>query len=70
MVSNYPGSCSMRSIPGAKEEAFLFVGVADPAALGMPTHSGGPIAIAADRKSFSVNGAENWVWTFTPALVQ
>jgi hypothetical protein len=70
MVSNYPGSCSMRSIPGAREEAFLFAGVADPAALGMPTSPGGPIAVAADRKSFSVKGAENWVWIFTPTLVQ
>ncbi|MEO8056416.1 MAG: hypothetical protein ABI768_14750, partial [Acidobacteriota bacterium] len=26
MVSNYPGSCSMRSIPGAREDASLFVG--------------------------------------------
>ena len=70
MVSNYPGSCSMRSIPGAKEAASLSVGVADPAALGMPTGSGGPIAVAADRRSFSVKGAENWVWTFTPTLVE
>ena len=61
----------MRSIPGAKEEASLFVGVADPAALGMlPIGSGGPFTVAADRKSFSVKGAENWAWTFTPTLVQ
>ncbi|HEY3349763.1 MAG TPA: hypothetical protein VGM13_08320 [Thermoanaerobaculia bacterium] len=69
MVSNYPGSCSMRSIPGAKEDASLFVGGADPAALGTPIRPGGPLVVAADRKSFSMKGAENWVWTFTPTLV-
>lgn len=31
---------------------------------------GGPITISADRKSFTVKGAENWVWTFTPTIVQ
>jgi hypothetical protein len=70
MVSNYPGSCSMRSIPGRKEGALLSVGVADPAGLGMPIMPGGPIVVSADRKSFSVKGAENWVWTYTPTLVQ
>ncbi|MDL2717629.1 MAG: hypothetical protein PT977_07735 [Acidobacteriota bacterium] len=70
LVSNYPGSCSMRSIPGAKEEASLFLGGAAPEALGGPIVPGGPLVIAADRKSFSMKGAENWVWTFTPTLVQ
>jgi hypothetical protein len=69
-VSNYPGSCSMRSIPGGKEEALLGVGWADPAGLGMPIVPGGPIVVAADRKSFSMKAAGNWVWTFTPTLVQ
>jgi hypothetical protein len=31
---------------------------------------GAPISVAADRKSFSVPSAENWVWTYTPTLVQ
>ena len=69
-VSNYPGSCSMRSIPGGKEEAHLWVGVVAPEVLGMPIMPGSPVSIAADRKSFSVKGAENWVWTYTPTLVQ
>ena len=69
-VSNYPGSCSMQSIPGAKEDADLSVGGADPAALGGRIVPGGPLVIAADRKSFSMKGAGNWVWTFTPTLVQ
>jgi hypothetical protein len=69
-VSNYPGSCSMRSIPGGTEEAFLWVAGAGPEALGMPITAAGPIAIAADRKSFSIKGAGNWVWTYTPTIVQ
>lgn len=70
MVSNYPGSCSMRSIPGAKEAASLFLGGAGPEGLGGPILPGGPLVISADRKSFTMKGAENWVWTFTPTLVQ
>lgn len=69
-VSNYPGSCSMRAIPGGKEEALLFLGGADPAGLAMPITADGPIVVAADRKSFSMKGAENWVWTFTPTLLK
>jgi hypothetical protein len=69
-VSNYPGSCSMRGIPGGKEEALLWVAGADPQGLGMPITTGGPISVAADRKSFSAKGAGNWVWTYTPTLVQ
>ena len=69
-VSNYPGSCSMRSIPGGKEEVFLWLGGADPAGLAMPIMPDGPIVVAADRKSFSMKGAENWVWTFTPTLLK
>ena len=69
-VSNYPGSCSMRSIPGAKEQALVVLPGADPAVLAMPITKGGPITIAADRKNFSFTGAEGWVWTFTPTLVQ
>lgn len=70
MVSNYPGSCSMRAIPGARQEAFLWVAGVGPEILGMPITQGGPAAVAADRKSFSVQGAENWVWTYTPTLLQ
>jgi hypothetical protein len=69
-VSNYPGSCSMRAIPGKKEEALLWVAGVGPEALGMPIMPGGPVTVAADRKSFTVKGAENWSWTYTPTLVQ
>ena len=69
-VSNYPGSCSMRSIPGKSEESLLWVSGASPEGLGLPIMPNGPIVVAADRKSFSVKGAENWVWTFIPTLVK
>lgn len=70
-VSNHPASCSMRSIPGSKQEAQLYLTGAGPEALALPAlPAGGPISIAADRKSFTLRGAENWTWTFTPTLVQ
>jgi hypothetical protein len=69
-VSNYPGSCSMRAIAGGKEQALLWVSGAGPEVLGMPIMPGSPITISADRKSFSMKAAEDWVWTYTPTLVQ
>lgn len=66
-VSNYPGSCSMRAIPGKKEEAHLWVAGVGPEILGMPNMPGGPVTISADRKSFTVKGAGNWAWTYTPS---
>ena len=71
-VSNYPGGCSMRAIPGAREEAVLHVAPAEPAILAMPSMvpKGGPISVSADGKSFSVKGAENWTWTYTPTILQ
>jgi hypothetical protein len=70
-VSNYPASCSMRSIPGGKEEELLWVAGAGPEILDMPgMAAGGPISIAADGKSFSIKGAGNWVWTYTPTILQ
>ena len=69
-VSNYPASCSMQAVPGKKEDAILWVAVAGPEALGMPVLTAGPVTVAADRKSFTVKGAGNWTWTYTPTLVQ
>lgn len=69
-VSNYPASCSMRAIPGRKEEVLLWVAGLAPEALGMPIMPNGPFLVAADRKSFSAKGAGNWVWTYTPTLVR
>jgi len=31
---------------------------------------GGPVSVSSDAKSFSMKGAENWTWTFTPTIVQ
>lgn len=70
-VSNYPGSCSMRAIPGSKQPALLHLGGAGPEVLALPAlPTGGFISVAADRKSFTLKGAENWSWTFTPTLLQ
>lgn len=69
-VSNYPASCSMRAIPGGKREVVLHVGGVGPEVLAMPIPKGGPIEVSADRRSYSVKGAEQWVWTYTPTLVQ
>ncbi len=69
-VSNYPASCSMRSIPGGKEEVNQWVAGISPETLGMPNMPKSPVTIAADRKSMTVKGASNWAWTYTPTLVQ
>ena len=71
-LSQYPASCSLRPVKGSKEKATLhFGGSADLQVLGLPALPPGmPIAIAADRKSFTVRGAENWYWTYWPTLVQ
>ena len=72
MVSNYPGGCSMRPIPGAKEDVRVHVPFVDPEILALPPEmtKGGPVSVASDGKSFSVKGADNWVWTFMPTIVQ
>ena len=69
-VSNYPASCSMRAIPGARENVVLHIGAMGPETLAMPIIKGGPLVVSTDRKSFAVKGADNWVWTFTPTLLQ
>jgi hypothetical protein len=70
-VSNYPGGCSMRPIPGAKQEVRLHVAPVEPAVLAMPGLApGGPVSVSADAKSFSIKGAENWIWTYTPTILQ
>lgn len=69
-VSNYPASCSMRSIPGSKVNVLLHITGIGPEVLAMPIMKGAPLSISADRTSFSMKGAENWVWTFVPTLVQ
>jgi hypothetical protein len=70
-VSNYPASCSMRAIPGGKQEVVLHLGSGmAPETLAMPNMPGSPVTIAADRKSFTMKGAENWMWTYTPTLVE
>ena len=72
-VSNYPASCSMRAIPGRKEDAILWVAGAGPEILsvpGMAKMPGSPISVSADGKSFTIKGAENWTWTYTPTFVQ
>jgi len=70
MVSNYPASCSLSPAAGGKEDATLWVSGVGPELLGMPNMPGVPYSASADRKSFSVKGAGNWVWTYTPTLVR
>ena len=49
----------------------MFVAVVDPGILAMPEMAkDGPIPVSFDGKSFSAKGAENWIWTYTPKIVQ
>ena len=70
MVSNYPGSCSMRAITGGKESVITAVGGISPEVLGMPIMKDGFITTSPDRKTFSVGKPGDWVWTYTPTLVK
>ena len=36
----------------------------------MPMPKGSPISVSADRKSFTMPGAENWTLTLTPTVVK
>jgi hypothetical protein len=70
MVSNYPGSCSMRAIVGGKEPVITAVAVMSPEVLGMPIMKEGVITTSPDRRTFSVGELSAWKWTYTPTLVQ
>ena len=70
MVSNYPGSCSMRAIVGGKEPVITAVGGTSPEVLGMPIMKEGFITTSPDRKTYSVGDLNDWKWTYTPTLVQ
>ncbi len=72
-VSNYPASCSMRTVPGGTEEKMVSVGPGEPTILAMPAAmlpKGAPFSVSADHKSFTMPGAENWSWTLTPTIVR
>ena len=69
-VSQYPASCSMKPIAAGKEDKMLTLGPADPAGMAMTMPAGSPMSVSADKKSFSIKGAEQWVWTFTPSVVR
>lgn len=70
-VSQYPASCSQRAIPGGKVDKVLWISIMEPNLLGMPIPAGNKnMGVAADKKSFWVKGDDNWIWTFTPAVVQ
>lgn len=70
-VSQYPASCSMKSIPGATVESNLLLTVTDARMLGMPIQAGSTsIRVAPDRKYFTLVGSNGWSWTYTPTVVQ
>jgi hypothetical protein len=70
MAPNYPASCSLSPVAGSAEVENLWVPGSGAEALGMPITKDAHIVISADRTSFSVPGAGNWVWTYIPTLVQ
>lgn len=69
-VSQYPASCSMKPVPGGSVDAMAAIGPGDPSVLAMSLPKGSPISVSADRKSFTMPGAENWSWTLTPTVVR
>ncbi len=70
-VSQYPASCSMKSIPGETVQSNVMITVTDARMLGMPIRTASKsIIIAPDRASFTMVGSNGWSWTYTPTLVQ
>jgi hypothetical protein len=70
-VSQYPSSCSLRPVAGGTVEKFIFLTMMDARMLGMPIPAGNKkMSVAADKKSFTLAGAENWIWTYTPTVVE
>ena len=49
----------------------MFLGLAEPQLLALPSNMGQKgLTIAADKKSYAVGAAGNWIWTVTPTIVQ
>ena len=69
-VSQYPASCSMVPAPGGTEEELISTAPGDPGVLAMPMPKGSPISVSADKKSFSMPGANDWTFTLTPTVVR
>ena len=69
-VSQYPASCDMTPVPGGKESQILFVTIIDPSVLALPPQGNPNVGVSADKKSFSIKSDTNWVWTYTPTVVQ
>ncbi|MCX6588927.1 MAG: hypothetical protein NTX13_20370 [Acidobacteria bacterium] len=70
-ASQYPASCSLKPVPGHTVEKSIFLTIMDAAMLGMPIQSANKsMIIAPDRKSFTLVGADNWSWTYTPTIVE
>lgn len=70
-VSNYPASCSMRSIPGGKEKKVIWIAVMPPIVLAMPTNPGEKDrGVSPDKKSFWIKDSDGWTWTYTPIIVK
>ena len=67
-VSQYPASCKQMAIPGGKEDAMLSLGPGEPAILAMSVPKSSPISISADRKTFTMPGGTDWLFTFTPSI--
>jgi hypothetical protein len=64
-----PASNAHVDTPGDLQDARLCVAAADPRMLavgqtGMPNAS-----VSADRKSYAIEGADDWKWTATPTVV-
>jgi hypothetical protein len=61
----------MTAVPGGTEEGqMVSTAPADPVVLAMPMPKGSPISVTADKKSFTMLGAKDWIFTLTPTVVR
>lgn len=71
MASQYPASCAMKAVPGGTVERMMIVTAMDASMLGMPMPAGNKkMSVSADRKSFTLVGADGWTFTYTPSIVE
>lgn len=65
----WPSTCAAKTLSAFDEPVTEVVAVMSPMMLVMPNGANPNLAVAADRKSFSIKN-KGWTWTYTPTIVK
>jgi hypothetical protein len=66
---DWPATCAPQQVAASQEAQKTYVAVVAPQMLVMPTGANPNLAIAADKKSFTIK-TNDWAWTYTPSVVK